>query len=90
MLAPYTTRLHLFPRTTITMKVGEPVDLADLAARERTQRVVAEATHRIMDALTALVGEIRGETPPAERFDLRQARRDGSGEPRDLPEQDAS
>jgi hypothetical protein len=35
--------------------------------------VVAEATRRIMGALTALVADIRGEQPPAEPFDPRKA-----------------
>jgi 1-acyl-sn-glycerol-3-phosphate acyltransferase len=73
VLAPYAKRPDLFPRKLITMKVGDPVELSDLAAQERTLAVVAQATDRIMDALTALVAEVRGEDPPAERFDPRTA-----------------
>ena len=43
------------------MKVGAPVDLADLAARRARRQVMHEATDRIMDAITALVEELRGE-----------------------------
>ena len=42
-------------------------------ALPRTPEVVQQATDRIMDAVTVLVAEIRGETPPAERFDARRA-----------------
>ncbi|QYJ04545.1 1-acyl-sn-glycerol-3-phosphate acyltransferase [Nocardioides panacisoli] len=71
ILPPYTTRPHLFPRKRVTMRAGEPVVLADLAARERTPEVTAEATERIMAAITAEVAEIRGEPAPAERYDMR-------------------
>nr|WP_237447567.1 lysophospholipid acyltransferase family protein [Nocardioides flavescens] len=70
VLAPYAKRPHLFPRTLVTMKVGDPVDLADLEGQEGAA-AIAEATERIMSALTALVADVRGEEPPPERFDPR-------------------
>ena len=73
LLAPYARKPDLFPRKTITMKVGDPVDLSDLYDRDRTTAVVTEATHRIMVALTHLVAEVRGETAPPEVFDPRKA-----------------
>ena len=82
LLAPYSTKPDVFPRKTVTMKVGDPVDLADLVAREHTQAVVAEATDRIMAAITALVEEVRGERAPAERFDPRKAGVSATGNPR--------
>ena len=69
LLAPYAKRPHLFPRSTITMLVGDPVPLEDLRQRDITPQAIQEATERIMDAITDLVGQLRGETPPAERFD---------------------
>jgi 1-acyl-sn-glycerol-3-phosphate acyltransferase len=71
LLAPYAKKPDLFPRRTVTMKVGDPVDLADLVAAEHTTAVVAEATDRIMTAITTLVAEVRGETAPVERYDPR-------------------
>ena len=73
VLAPYAKKTDLFPRKTITMKVGDPVDLSDLAAQEHTTPVVAAATDRIMAAITAIVAELRREAAPAERFDPRTA-----------------
>lgn len=73
LLAPYAKKPNLFPRKTVTMKVGDPIDLADLVAQEHTPAVVAAATGRIMTAITALVADIRGEEAPAERFDPRAA-----------------
>jgi 1-acyl-sn-glycerol-3-phosphate acyltransferase len=73
LLAPYARKPDLFPRKQITMHVGEPVDLSDLRALPPTPEVVQRATDRILDAVTALVAEIRQETPPVERFDARRA-----------------
>ena len=73
LLAPYAKKPDLFPRKLVTMKVGPPVDLADLAAKPRTVTVIQEATDRIMAAITDLVEDVRGETAPAERFDMKKA-----------------
>ena len=81
VLAPYGKRLHLFPRNTITMKVGDPIDLGDLVAQQHTTAVINQATERIMDVITALVAEIREEPAPTERFDPRQAGIASTGNP---------
>ena len=73
LLAPYAKKPDLFPRKLVRMRVGEPVDLSDLMAVPRTATVITQATGRIMDAITALVEEIRGEAAPAERFDMKKA-----------------
>lgn len=73
VLAPYSSRLRVLPRKTITVKVGDPVDLTDLLAGEISPAAIAEATDRIMAALTSVVAEIRGEEAPAERFDPKTA-----------------
>jgi 1-acyl-sn-glycerol-3-phosphate acyltransferase len=72
LLAPYAKKPDLFPRKLITMKVGDPVDLADLAG-DTSGAAVTEATSRIMAAVTELVEEVRGETAPPERFNPRTA-----------------
>jgi 1-acyl-sn-glycerol-3-phosphate acyltransferase len=71
LLYPYAKRPHLVPRTKITMKVGDPVPLDDLRALPRSTGVINEATARIMESLTRLVEDLRGEEAPAERFDPR-------------------
>jgi 1-acyl-sn-glycerol-3-phosphate acyltransferase len=73
LLAPYAKKPDLFPRKRIRMIVGDPVPLDDLLAQEVTPPVVQQATARIMAAVVSLVEEIRGETAPAERFDMRKA-----------------
>ena len=82
LLYPYAKKPHLFPRSQITMKVGDPVPLDDLRAQPRTMETINQATARIMDALTALVAELRHEQPPAERFDPRKAGMRQTGNPR--------
>lgn len=73
LLPPYAKKPDLFPRKTLTMKCGDPVDLSDLLDQPRTPEVVRVATARIMEAITEIVAELRGETPPTERFDPRKA-----------------
>jgi 1-acyl-sn-glycerol-3-phosphate acyltransferase len=83
LLYPYAKKPHLFPRTQITMKVGDPVPLDDLTEVEpRTLEVISQATDRIMAALTALVEDLRGARAPAERFDPRKAGVRPTGDPR--------
>ncbi|MGH3361845.1 MAG: lysophospholipid acyltransferase family protein [Nocardioides sp.] len=72
ILPPYSTRPRLVPRKHVTMKAGDPVDLADLLDQPRTAAAIAEATRRIMAAITAIVEDLRGETAPSERFDPRK------------------
>jgi 1-acyl-sn-glycerol-3-phosphate acyltransferase len=73
ILLPYTKRPRLFPRKTVTCKAGDPVDLDDLRGQQLTPAILREATDRIMDAITRLLEEIRGEPAPAVRFDPRAA-----------------
>lgn len=65
----YTRRLRVLPRRAAGFSVGEPVDLSDLAGREIGADVLAEATERIMTAITAEVASLRGIPAPGDRFD---------------------
>ena len=62
---------RVWARPTLRLRVGPPVDLDDLRDRPRDAAVLAEATERIMAALTGLLAELRGEPAPAVRFDPR-------------------
>ncbi|HEX6954684.1 MAG TPA: lysophospholipid acyltransferase family protein [Agromyces sp.] len=81
VLPPYAPRPDLLPRKNVTMKAGDPVSLDDLREKPRTPEVLAEGTDRIMDAITAIVADLRGEEPPAERFDARRAGVKPTGNP---------
>lgn len=70
VLWPYTTRPRLVPRKNVTFKAGDRVVLDDLVGR-RDQAAIHEATDRIMAAVAGLVGDLRGEAPPPERYDPR-------------------
>ena len=71
VLPPYTKTPHLVPRKNIVMKAGDPVLLDDLTALPTGPATIAEATDRIMAAITAIVADLRGGTPPAVRYDPR-------------------
>jgi 1-acyl-sn-glycerol-3-phosphate acyltransferase len=83
VLPPYAKRPRLFPRKTIHVKAGPPVDLDDLRGQPLTPALLAQATDRIMDEVTRLLEEIRGERAPAVRFDARSAGVREIGNPHD-------
>jgi len=62
-------RLSLVPRKDVEMLVGPPLDLTRWQGRGDDAAALAEATTALMDAIAGLVGELRGEIPPVERWD---------------------
>ncbi|GFH35522.1 lysophospholipid acyltransferase family protein [Streptomyces pacificus] len=85
-MPPYAreNKLRLFPRKTLVVQAGPPVDLSRFHGMEPTPDVLREATEAIMAAITAQLEEIRGERAPAMPHDHRRARadqrRDAAGE----------
>lgn len=69
IMARYSKKISFFPRKTIYCKIGDPVDLSDLVGRPLDQATLNEGTERVMAAIAALLGDLREETPPAERWD---------------------
>ncbi|PNE38770.1 MULTISPECIES: lysophospholipid acyltransferase family protein [Streptomyces] len=65
-------KLQLFPRKTLRVKAGPPVDLSEFYGQEPTAEVLRAVTEKIMAAITAELAGIRGETAPAEPFDYRK------------------
>ena len=57
------------PRKRVRVVIGEPVDLGDFRDEHMQPSALNAATARLMDAIAALVGRLRGQTPPAERWD---------------------
>ena len=78
ILQSYTGKLkiRLLPRKTVMARAGKPVDLSAFQGKPITNQLLHEATEVIMHALADTLGELRGETPPKELFDLRKARRE--------------
>ena len=73
IMAPYAKGFHPFPRKTMRMIAGPPVDLSDLYDKPMGAATLREATDRILDAITRQLETIRGEKAPAVRFDSRTA-----------------
>ncbi|MCG6499715.1 1-acyl-sn-glycerol-3-phosphate acyltransferase [Kitasatospora sp. A2-31] len=68
-------KFNLFPRHRVTVAAGPAVDLSKYQGQELTPQVLKDATEDIMAAITAVLADIRGEEPPAERYDMRAAAR---------------
>ena len=68
-ILPRYGKISLFPRKDVDVVFGEPVDLSEYAGRSKDSRAVAEATEKVMTAITALLEQLRGEKAPAERWD---------------------
>ncbi|MBO8190646.1 1-acyl-sn-glycerol-3-phosphate acyltransferase [Streptomyces oryzae] len=82
-------KLRLFPRKTLTVQAGPPLDLSAFYDREPTAEVLREVTDVMMDAVTEQLAVIRGEAVPAERYDMRKAavrRREQRATPEHPPE----
>jgi len=57
------------------MRVGPPVDLDDLRGRPLTSELLSVATGRLIDRITELLEDIRGEKAPPERLDYKAWRK---------------
>jgi 1-acyl-sn-glycerol-3-phosphate acyltransferase len=69
LMPRYGKGIHPFPRKTIEVAVGEPLDLSKFDGRDIDQKTVNEATVMLMTEITKLLAGLRGETPPAELWD---------------------
>ncbi len=98
---PYgSSRPHLWPRKTVRMVAGPPVDLSAFGDQPLNSATLRDATAVVMAEVTALLAGLRGETPPAVPYDPAKRGRaaarigrtepaapaaDGGGEPADSP-----
>lgn len=60
---------HPLPRKTMRVAAGPPVDLSRYEGLPLSRETLRAATDDIMTAIAGLLGELRGEEPPAERYD---------------------
>jgi 1-acyl-sn-glycerol-3-phosphate acyltransferase len=65
----YTKKLALFPRKTIIIRAGAPVDLSRWKGKQEDPQALIEATAEIMRQITLLLEDIRGEKRPEVIFD---------------------
>jgi 1-acyl-sn-glycerol-3-phosphate acyltransferase len=70
-LPPY-GKPHLFPRKTLMVLAGPPVDVSAYYGSDPTPDVLKEVTDIIMAAVAEQLSVLRGEPAPAERFDPRK------------------
>ncbi|TIH35156.1 lysophospholipid acyltransferase family protein [Subtercola vilae] len=68
VLPRWSKKISLFPRKTIHIKYGPAVDLDRFRGGALSQAALLEATGLVMDAITKLLEDLRGETAPAERW----------------------
>jgi 1-acyl-sn-glycerol-3-phosphate acyltransferase len=61
--------LFLPPRKTVRTVAGQPVDLSAWEGKHTSARALREATGAIMGEVAKLVGDLRGEIPPAVPYD---------------------
>ena len=87
-ILPYgTSKPHLFPRKTVRMVAGPPVDLSAYAGQRLGASTLRAATADIMADITALLAGLRQETPPAVPYDpadaaqLPEGQTDGGSSP---------
>jgi 1-acyl-sn-glycerol-3-phosphate acyltransferase len=68
LMARYSNKLNVFPRHTIDVKVGDPVDLSEFAGKPLDNKTLTAASSKVMDAITGLLEELRGEKAPVTRW----------------------
>jgi len=69
IMGRYQKGLSLWPlRKPVQVIIGDPVDVSDLRGRASEPAALNEATTRLMNAITALLEQLRDEKAPAERW----------------------
>ncbi len=81
VLPPYAKFPSIFPRKTVRVRAGAPIDLSDLYDRPLTRELLAEATDRIMAGITRELEVLRGEKAPEVRWDPRRHNQPVIGNP---------
>lgn len=56
------------PRKRVRIVIGEPIDIDAFRGRNAQPAVLTQATTVLMDDIAGLVGRLRGQEPPAERW----------------------
>jgi 1-acyl-sn-glycerol-3-phosphate acyltransferase len=73
VIPPYGKKIRLFPRTKVSVIMGDQIDFSKWKGREEDPIALEEATDHIMDEITKLLVIIRGEPAPATRFDPKKS-----------------
>jgi 1-acyl-sn-glycerol-3-phosphate acyltransferase len=69
VLPRYAKKPNLWPlRRPVRVRFGPPVDLSAYRGQAGSAEALTAATNVVMDRVTGLLGELRGETPPDRRW----------------------
>ncbi|MCU1635653.1 MAG: acyl-phosphate glycerol 3-phosphate acyltransferase [Cryobacterium sp.] len=68
LMGRYSKKVNFFPRKTVRIKIGPPVDFSALRDRPLDSATLTEATGLVMDAITRLLEDLRGDKAPAVRW----------------------
>jgi 1-acyl-sn-glycerol-3-phosphate acyltransferase len=71
VLPPYNKVPRIWKRSKITLRAGEAIDMSPWYGKQDDPVALAQATAHMMDVLTTLLEEIRGEKRPAQIFNPR-------------------
>jgi 1-acyl-sn-glycerol-3-phosphate acyltransferase len=69
VMPPYAKQFKALPPKLMHVTAGPALDLEDLRGQPLTRDLLAEGTDRLMDAITGLLEQIRGERAPEHRLD---------------------
>ena len=73
VIPPYGKKIKLFPRTKVSVVMGDPVDLSKWRGKSDDLASLEAATEAIMDSITKLLEGLRNEKAPAVRFDPKKS-----------------
>lgn len=62
-------RPRFWPRRTVRVSAGDPIDLSALRGRDVDVALLREVTETFMSSITRIVAGLRDQTPPPGRFD---------------------
>lgn len=68
-ILPRYGKISLFPRKDVHILFGAPLDLSEFQGKPLDQATLSAATEKLMNAITALLEQLRGEQAPPERWD---------------------
>ena len=69
VLGNYSKKFRPNPFHVVKVKIGKPMFFRELEDKTPTSQELADATDKVMREISAIVGELRGETPPAQLWD---------------------
>jgi 1-acyl-sn-glycerol-3-phosphate acyltransferase len=75
IMPPYQKTLRLVPRKTMQVNVGPALEIEDLRDQPVTRELLIEGTNRLLDEITRLLEQLRGEKAPPHRMDWAAERR---------------